>query len=507
MFNSLISRVILLNVLLLVLGVGTFAMYHLQREQGHLIGVHRESAKLVLSTIERSIYHSMSIGDSANVQSMLEKVGSGGKLRGVDIFDPNGLILRSSGPQRLGQQIPQNALELFRQLKNEGVYEAADGTQVLTVQQPILADQRCVECHAIDEGVIGVLSLDFSLAHMTEQLRETSTIFVHSTLVNLIALALAISFIMSRMLRGPLEKITAGMSQVEAGDLTVRMPDRVNDEVGQLMYGFNSMVTNLEQAQAELQQCHYQQMERAERLASVGEMAAGLAHEIKNPLAGIGGAIDVLADDYPADDPRREIMCEIQKQVKRLNKTVTDLLYFGKPGEPEFTYVDINSLVKQTQLFAAQHPDAKNVNWIEELTRNLPLVWGDQKQIQQVLLNVMINGLQAMKGGGVLTVQTEIFSQDDRTMIRVDIRDTGPGISDEEMKNIFTPFYTSKTEGTGLGLSICCRLMTANGGALRVASQIGHGTCFTLELPSAAEREGAPILNVNELSVDNNNKS
>ncbi len=497
MFNSLISRVILLNVLLLIVGVGSFAMYHLHREQGHLIDVHRQSAKLMLGTIERSIFHSMSTGNYPNVQSTLEKVGKSHELLGIYIFDRNGVILRSARPEMLGQKVSQTAFSIFLQNQEQRVYETEDGSPVLTLQQSIIGEESCFKCHKTKDGLIGVLSLDFSLAHMSEQLRETSTIFVHSTLVNLIILTLGISLIMTRMLRNPLRQLSKGMGQVEAGDLRVRMPDRIHDEVGQLMHGFNSMVGNLEQAQKELQQIHYQQMERAERLASIGEMAAGLAHEIKNPLAGIGGAIDVLADDYPADDPRREVMSEIQKQVIRLNKTVTDLLYFGKPGEPEFAYIDINNLIKQTQLFASQHPEAKNVNWIEELTRNLPLVWSDQKQLQQVLLNLMINGLQAMKDGGVLSIQTEKFTRDGRDWIRVDVRDTGPGIPEEELKNIFTPFYTSKTEGTGLGLPICRQLMLANGGSLRVASEVGHGACFTLELPAADDREVASLMTEN----------
>jgi signal transduction histidine kinase len=489
LFNSLISRVILLNVLLLIVGVGAFAIYHMQRERGHLIDVHRQSAKLLLDTIERSIFHSMSTGNLTNVQSTLEKVGKSDELVGVYIFDEKGSILRSALPALIGQTVPKDVFELYRKQETEGFYDRSDGTRILTVQQTIKADERCVTCHGTDTDLIGVLSLDFSLARMTRQLRETSTIFVHSTLVNLIALTVGITLILTRMLRRPLEKISRGMAQVEAGDLSVRMPERVNDEVGRLMHGFNSMVSNLDQTQQELQQIHYQQMERADRLASIGEMAAGLAHEIKNPLAGIGGAIDVLADDYPEEDPRREVMTQIQKQVTRMNKTVTDLLNFGRPGEPEFSYVDINSLVKHTQLFASQHPEAKNVNWIEELTRNLPYAWGDKKQIQQVLLNVMINGLQAMRDGGVLTILTDTLSRDGRDWIRVDIRDTGPGISADEIKNIFTPFYTSKTQGTGLGLPICRQLMAVNGGKLRVDNQLGHGACFTLELPVAENQD------------------
>jgi len=507
LFNSLISRIILLNALLLILGVGSFAVYHLQRERDQLIEVSRQNAQLLLNTIESSIFHSMCVGSSANVQAILEKVSASPELVGVQIFSPDGIISHSSHAEDLGKKISQHSYELYLQQRKEDVYETADGTPVISLLQPIEADKRCVECHGADGKVIGILNLDFSLASMYDQLNKTSRNFIVSTLINLLILTLGIALILSRLLRKPLQQIARGMRRVEAGDLSVRMPARVPDEVGQLMHGFNSMVSTLEQTQAELQQCHYQQMERAERLASVGEMAAGLAHEIKNPLAGIGGAIDVLADDYAADDPRREVMSQIQKQVKRLNKTVTDLLYFGKPGEPEFTYVDINRLIKQTQLFASQHPEAKNIDWVEELTPDLPLVWGDPKQLQQVLLNIMINGLQAMRDGGALTVQTDHVCHDGRDWIRIAVRDTGPGIAEDQVENIFTPFYTSKTEGTGLGLPICRQLLHGNGGTMWVESEIGHGACFTLELPVAEPQEGALMLNGTKLPEGNKGKS
>ena len=479
MFKSLISRVILLNVLLLTLGVGTFTLFHLYREQAHLFQATRQNAMLLLDTIEKSIFNSMRLGNSAEVQAILEMVGSSKDLERVRIFGPTGVILKSDHPE----EIDKESFNLYVQQQSEGVFDRSAAPKVLSLLRPIVADERCFRCHGPERKVIGVLNLNFSLSDMYHQLRATSEQFVLSTLVILALLAVGIALIMIRLLRQPLQQLTHNMKRVEGGDLSVRMQVERDDEVGQLTHGFNSMVSTLDQTQRELKHLHYRQMERADRLASVGEMAAGLAHEIKNPLAGIRGAIDVLADDYAQEDPRREVMGQVQDQITRLNKTVNDLLFFGKPGQPEFAYVDINELIKQTLLFVAQHPEAKKVNRVEELTRNLPPVWIDRKQIQQVLLNILINALQAMSDGGVLTVLTDQVVRDGQEWIRVEICDTGPGISIEEMEKIFTPFYTTKTQGTGLGLPICRQLMESNGGALRVDSQVGQGSCFTLELP------------------------
>ena len=491
MFTSLISRIILLIIFLLIIGVGGFTLFHLQREQVHLLESTRQSAELLLDTIEKSIFHSMRLGNSAEVQAILEMVGGSDGLDGVRIFGPDGLVLKSNHPDEIGQRVDKRTFNLYVQQQEEVIFEDPSGAQLMSLVRPIVADERCVRCHGSADQVVGVLSLDFSLAQLSRQLRETSEMFALSTVFILLFLAPAIALLLIRLLRQPLQRITDCMRQVEDGDLSVRMAPRGDDEVGRLMDGFNSMVGHLDRTRNELKQYHYRQMERADRLASVGEMAAGLAHEIKNPLAGICGAIDVLADDYPEDDQRREVMRQIQIQVGRLDKTVNDLLYFGKPGQPEFSYCDMNSLIKQTLMFVAQHPQAKNIKQVEELTRGLAPVWVDQKQIQQVLLNLLVNALQAMPDGGVLTVLTESLDCDGQDWLRVAVCDTGSGISAEELDKIFTPFYTTKTQGTGLGLPICRQLMESNGGALRAAGRPGQGARFCLELPTVKAPQGS----------------
>lgn len=500
MFKSVISRVILLNIILLALGIGTLSLFHLHREQSHQIAATQKSARLLLATIEKSIFNSMRLGNSAEVQAILELVGHSHALEGVRIFSPSGQILKSANPQEIGHWASPQDFSLFKQDAKEGVFQSKNGPRVLSMVRPIISDERCFKCHGHGRKVIGVLNMNFSLSEMYHQLREISQMFVISTLAIIALLAVGMSYIMIRLLRQPLDKITRSMWQVEEGDLTVRLDPKNNDEVGRLMLGFNAMVGNLEVAQKELQNMHYQQMERADRLASIGEMAAGLAHEIKNPLAGISGAISVLSDDYEKEDPRSEVISQIQDQISRLDKTVNDLLNFGRPGEPEFSYADINNLLKQTLLFVAQHPEARNIGRVDELARNLPPVWVDQKQIQQVLLNVCINALQAMDGSGMLSVSTDTVFHDGRQWVQAKIKDTGPGMAPAVLEQIFTPFYTTKTQGTGLGLPICRQLMENNGGTLQVESQLGRGSCFILELPVL---ENVEVQLLEEGGVDN----
>jgi signal transduction histidine kinase len=302
-------------------------------------------------------------------------------------------------------------------------------------------------------------------------------------LVIVLLLTGGILLIFYRFVRQPLQTISARMAQVEEGDLSVRLKPQGRDEVSRLMVSFNSMVDRLRMTSEELQQCHYQQMERVDRLASVGEMSAGIAHEIKNPLAAISGAVTVLSDDFAKDDPRRDVIDKILEQITRLDKAATDLLFFGRPGKPSFDYVDTNDLLNKTMFFVSQHPEARNVNQSKEFTRNLPAVWVDAKQLQQVFFNIIINAIQAMKDGGTLMLQTDLVDTADRQMVRVLIGDSGPGIEAEVLEKIFTPFFTTKTQGTGLGLAICRQLMEQQGGSIEIKSRVGEGTRVLIYLP------------------------
>lgn len=487
LFRSFISRVILLNVLIVAFGVGTFSLFFIHREHNRMIASVQESAELLLYTVEKSIFNSMRVGNSNDVQSTLELVGRSHHLASVRIFHPDGTILRSAQPQEIGTRVDAETLALFAGQRSNGVYRLG-GEQVLGLVKPIIAEEQCFLCHGFGRKVVGVLNLNLSLVGTHQKLRDTTQFFLLSTGVIILLLSAGISFVLLRFVKRPIQDMANRMVEVETGDLSVRLDPRYEDEIGALMTGFNSMVDNLGKAKQELEHCHYRQMERADRLASVGEMSTGIAHEIKNPLAGIGSAISVLADDFPEDDPRREIVRQVLEQIARLDKTATDLLSFGRPSRPEFSWVDINALVKKTLFFVAQHPEAKHIHRVKELTRDLPPVWVDEKQIQQVLFNIIINAIQAMKSGGTLRIETDAVNRVDGEFVRVMIADTGKGIAPEDLERIFVPFHTTKTQGTGLGLPISRQLMEQHGGSIGVKSQSGEGTTFTIELPVLSEQ-------------------
>ena len=350
--------------------------------------------------------------------------------------------------------------------------------------KPIYNEAACHACHGSKARVIGILNVNYSLNRTKMQMLDASRIFVISSVAITVFLAIAISFLLVRFVKNPLDNMVDTMLKVEKGDFAVRLAYHGKDEIGRLIGSFNSMVDRLDVAQKELEQLHFQQLERADRLASIGEMAAGIAHEIKNPLAGISAAVTIIKDDMSADDPRGAILGEVIEQVKRLDKTVNDLLFFGKPSLPELTCVDINTILTTTLKFASQHRGGVNIERRMELQPGLPPVYADDKQMQQVFLNIVLNAYQAMPTGGVLGVKSSLVVRDDVEYLRVDISDTGSGIPPQILEKIFTPFYTTKAQGTGLGLPICNKLVKLHKGDIRVASDDVSGTVFTVELPA-----------------------
>jgi signal transduction histidine kinase len=349
--------------------------------------------------------------------------------------------------------------------------------------KPIYNEASCHACHGSKSRVIGILNINYSLNSTKKQMLDSSRIFVFSSIAITLFLAITISFLLVRFVKMPLDNMVDTMHKVEKGDFTVRIEYNEKDEIGRLITSFNSMVDQLDLAQKELEQLHFEQLEKADRLASIGEMAAGIAHEIKNPLAGISAAVSIIKDDMSPDDPHGAILGEVIGQVKRLDKTVNDLLFFGKTSTPELCCVDINSVLNTTLNFATQYRGEVNIERRINLQPDLPPVYADDKQLQQVFLNIILNANQAMPLGGLLGITSSLTIRNGIEYVRVEISDTGIGIPPQILDKIFTPFYTTKAQGTGLGLPICKKLVKLHKGNISVTSN-NAGTVFTIDLPT-----------------------
>ena len=322
---------------------------------------------------------------------------------------------------------------------------------------------------------------------------------VISAFLSFLFIMVIFSFAVTRLIDRPIKNIVKAIKRVEEGDLSVKIKTSTSDEFGQLAESFNVMVESLESARQEVEMCYSQQMKRAAKLASLGEMASAIAHEIKNPLAGINSAVQVLMSELDADDPNKKIMNEVLNQVKRLDRAVRDLLAYARPAPPKMSFNNINTIFKKA-LFFIQQVAKKGQTSIETFfDKNLPEIMVDGDQIQQVFINICINAIQAMPEGGTLKIITDLIPSGelikelpdalDRNAdwIRVRFEDTGMGIPSEDSGKIFDPFFTKKGKGTGLGLSISQRIIEEHDGRITFTSTPGKGSIFTVYVPAKNE--------------------
>ncbi len=319
----------------------------------------------------------------------------------------------------------------------------------------------------------------FILATLSLESTERRSVLLVAT-IGAIAICGVLVLTLSIVFSRPMVELQEKIQRVRDGDLnvTVNFADR-SDDIGQLGRNFNQMVTELRESRAEIERLHNTQMSRAEHLATMGELAAGLAHEIRNPLAGIAGVIDIIARDLPDNSPAREVAQDVRAEVMRVNRIVTDLLETARPKPPEYRSADLNATVEHAVIFARQQALSKPVKVELHKLEKPMIVEHDTGQIHQMLLNLMLNAIQAIDGTGEVNV--DVVQRDG--IATVSVRDTGKGIKPEHLPNIFRPFYTTKGHGTGLGLSLAKRIVEDHGGKITVASQVGEGTTFEVALP------------------------
>jgi len=232
-----------------------------------------------------------------------------------------------------------------------------------------------------------------------------------------------------------------------------------------------------------------QELIRRERLAAVGELAGGVAHEIRNPLAGIGGALTMLAREMPADADTQEVMREVQTQIRRMERLVQDLLAYARPGMLQSEWVDVHAILKQAVESIARRQIDSKIDFVLDFDPDIPEIYADPRDLEQAFGNLLLNAAQAIPEQGTIAVRTRRCGGN----IQISIRDDGVGIDAEIRDKIFEPFFTTKARGTGLGLSLVRRAVENYDGEIRVDSAPGEGSVFVLTLPVQSGRpDSAP---------------
>jgi signal transduction histidine kinase len=292
--------------------------------------------------------------------------------------------------------------------------------------------------------------------------------------IPLLALGLALSFV--RAFTRPMTELLTATRRLKTGDLNYRIGN-LNDEFGEVAGSFNAMADALKEDRLKMQW--------AEQLVVLGEMAGGLAHEIKNPLAGIKASMDVLSIDPSLTTENRVIILKVAEQIKRIEGLIKTVLNFARPPKPQLMLVDVNSVLDSAVGLVERHPllssrNSHPVTILKDFDTGLPETMADPMQLQQVFMNLLLNAADAMPEGGEVTIQT---SRTPGGGLQIRIADTGKGVDGAVIDKIFHPFFTTKSTGTGLGLAIAKGLVEQHGGSISAENNKDGGATFTITLP------------------------
>lgn len=481
--SSLKSKIILSvsAILAVIIGTGTWINIGYQRAQ--MEAALEDNVLIISNTIEKSLENAMLDGKSKEVQHILEAVGTYHNIQELKIFSPNGVILKSSKPWLIGRKIDGVTQKWFLEGEfKRPIKRREEG--IFSVLFPIANTEKCVHCHGTGAKLNGILVVDVSMVQTQEKVGELSKTLILWAVGITATLAVFLGLFLTRLVTDPIRDLIATMERAERG-LEARVQVKSSDDIGRLGEAFNALLSKLERARRRVERYHYEQMKRADRLASIGEMAAGIAHEIKNPLAGIAGVIQVLKKDIVSGDPKRAVLDEVLSQVERMDKAVRNLLSFARPPEPKMSLVDVNELVGKLIDFLSPQFAKNGIVTDRRLTAGLPWLVLDPDLIQQALLNISLNAIKAMPNGGTFTIETRTEAPDGEMpgSIKIIFSDSGEGISPENLGRIFNPFFTTRQQGTGLGLSITQRIVEQHNGELSVMSTPGKGATFTITLP------------------------
>jgi len=536
--HSLSAKLIAL-LLLLMLGIfGLLGYLNIRLHRQHLEAATLTSAERVSDVIKRSTTYYMLRNDRQGMYHAIATMADEPGMVRVRIFDREGQISYSSDPSEVGHSVDKSGeacygchsrsepLAHLNRPDRFRIFQDTTGQRILGVITPIENQPSCSNavCHAhpASQKILGVLDTNLSLAKADAQLAQTSWRMLAYTLFALLDISLLTWLFVWRLVGQPLKELKDGTRQLADGNLGYQLEVDSTDEVGELATAFNRMSLQLrsaneeivawaktledrvDQKTRELKRAH-EHVLQVEKMATIGKLAAVVAHEINNPLAGIltyARLIKKWIQRGEAESSKRadaeQSLDLIAEESRRCGDLVRNLLTFSRTAPMNLQTTDLNAVVDRSVRLIAHQLEMTGVELHQELTGGLPPIQCDPGQVEQVLLALMINAIDAMPHGGNLWVNTGL--SDDGSEIVLRVRDDGSGIPPEILTRIFEPFLTTKEtgKGVGLGLAVSRNIVERHHGRIEVQSEMGKGTTFRVTLPiySSPAHAVAPVSEV-----------
>jgi signal transduction histidine kinase len=440
----------------------------------------QHQANLIAAMADRSLARAMGFGETEVIQAIRVRIGEQNVLAGIRIVAPDGGIRQSSRPEEVGRTLAP-APRMVGEKPPEPSWDFREGS--VGVFRPILNGPQCAGCHPADRRILGFLNVLVSFPNTESGISHQWTIVIIAAMISLLAVGGLIGLFFSLVLGRRLDALTTTMSRVEGGDLSVRVEGAANDELGRLAKSFNAMVEHLAEARRQLEDRHADQIRRAQSLAALGTMAAGIAHEINNPIAGMQNCVRTLLRGNWDKARLAQYLEMLREGLERISRTVGQLLNFAREAKPQVTRFSLRPLLEQCLTLLGHELTARKIVTSLRLDGDVSDILGDPHQLEQVFLNILMNAIEAMNNGG--RIEIVVRERRDPHFVQIAVMDTGAGILPEHLPRIFDPFFTTKEVGknTGLGLSVSYGIVRTHGGYIDVESTVGTGTTVRVDLP------------------------
>lgn len=494
MRTTIRSQLVLAVALFSVATIALLSYFLISAQRRFLVAQMARHAGQFTETIKSSTRYAMMHNRAEDVHQIIDAIGRQQGIQNVRIFNKEGTIIYSPEKPEIGTMVDKRAeacfgchaadspLERLEQQERSRLFRGANDHLFLGIINPIYNEASCAEadCHAHppQQAVLGVLDVTLSLEEVEEQMAASRRKAVLLTAVTILSTSVIILLLFHRLVAKPVAHLLDATEILASGDLSHRIEVKRNDELGQLQRSFNDMISRLAETQNQLYQSN--------KLASVGRLTAGIAHEINNPLTGILTYSSLLQKTRPEDSELQEDLSTIVRETKRCREIVKGLLDFSRQLPPRKTVVNFNDIVNRALDIVDHQLEVNHIRVERSLADELPPLRVDPNQLEQVLLNLLVNAADAIgPEGGEIRISTDLKEVNEHPKVQVRISDSGCGIPPGDLDKVFDPFFTTKGEkkGTGLGLAVVWGIIDEHGGTISIESKTAEGTTFTILLP------------------------
>jgi signal transduction histidine kinase len=460
------AKLIIIMLSLLVMAMMTLFILN-QSAQTALVNEIQESSQEISKAVQMSIEDLTSNAETSRLTDYLIKAREKG-INEINIINTEGEIIDSSDPEKIGKKRELKKLQKGAHSAPRPVGGAVLSQKPYEVVVPVIVGDEQLGYVQINMLLDNIR--DIQRANFIRRLFATGMVFT---------VGIALTVFLARRYTTPIKNLVGDFKRVSAGDLSVTIPVESNDEIGEMAEGFNNMVEKLREREA-LEKRLYE----AEHLSRVGQLASGIAHEIRNPLNYISLAIDHLKTEMlPCCGDKGvelvELTDKIKEEVRRANYMVVNFMNYGRPLKLRRTEIVYRDLLTKVLPVLQSRLTEQNISVVQNIPDELPPLWIDGELFRNCILNFVSNAAQAMPHGGTITLGA--VSSDGT--VKLTFTDQGQGISPEDIGKIFQPYFTTKDVGIGLGLAITERIIKEHTGAIDVESTVGTGTTFTVTLP------------------------